>query len=69
MKKPTKKPIERHELRCPRRSLLSIAVLSAIYGPAQAQESDFAIEEIIVTSTRRAENMQNVPIAVQAMTT
>ena len=69
IKKPTKKPIKQIELCSPRKTLLSIAMLSAIYGPVSAQESSLAIEEIIVTATRRSENMQDVPIAVQVMST
>lgn len=69
MKKPMKKPGKQVELHYPRRTLLSLAMLSALHGPALAQQSGFAIEEITVTATRRSESMQDVPIAVQAMTT
>ena len=67
-RKPMKKPMKQIELCYPRKTLLSIAMLGAIYGPANAQESSLAIEEIIVTATRRSESMQDVPIAVQALT-
>lgn len=41
------------------------AVLSAPAVPAQ--EAEGALEEVIVTATRRAENLQSVPIAVNVM--
>ena len=44
-------------------------MLSAGCGSAFAQDSTFGIEEITVTATRRSESMQDIPIAVQAMTT
>src|SRR5262245_58549703 len=47
---------------------LALAVL-VIAGPALAQEparTQGALEEVIVTAQKRAENVQNVPIAMQA---
>lgn len=52
----------------------STLVLSALgaFAPAQAQEtaarSGVQVQEIIVTAEKRAENLQQVPIAVQAYT-
>jgi iron complex outermembrane recepter protein len=40
----------------------------AISTPAFAEEAKPAIEEIIVTATKRAENVQDVPLAVTALT-
>jgi outer membrane receptor protein involved in Fe transport len=50
----------------PRRTLVSAAVAAALVSsPAIAQQ--LAIEEITVTATKRAESMQDIPLAVQAM--
>ena len=50
----------------------TVMVLAGLAGtllitPAFAQSSDSALEEIIVTAERREENLQEVPIAVTAM--
>lgn len=45
-------------------SLLSCAVTS----PALAQQSDTLLEEIVVTAQKRSESLQDVPIAVTAIT-
>ena len=53
-----------------RRTLLSAASLGGVgFQPVYAQDSGGGLEEVIVTATRRSENMQDVPIAVQALTT
>ena len=43
---------------------VSAALIASTAGPAVAQE----IEEVIVTATKRAENIQDVPLAITAMT-
>ena len=49
-------------------SVLSLSLLFLAY-PAQSQESSASlIEEIIVTSQRTEESLQDVPIAVTALT-
>lgn len=50
---------------------LFAALLGSVAQPALAQEQTDAadgLEEIIVTATRRAENLQDVPIAITAIT-
>ena len=52
------------------RLLLSGAALCALSVPAAAQQqaqSDLGIQEVVVTAQRRSENLQDVPIAIQAM--
>src|SRR5581483_2015666 len=44
------------------------AVLSAASAAEQPEASSGGIEEVVVTAQRRAENVQDVPIAVQAFT-
>ncbi|NNC76847.1 MAG: TonB-dependent receptor [Woeseiaceae bacterium] len=57
----------------PTRTALSLAIAGALVGStaAQAQQQEApkkrAIEEITVTATKRAESMQDIPLAVQAM--
>ena len=51
--------------------VVALAMASAISVPAitaQAQETSLALEEVVVTARRRAENLQDVPIAVTALT-
>ena len=51
------------------RLLLSGAALCALSVPAAAQQaqSDLGIQEVVVTAQRRTEKLQDVPIAIQAM--
>jgi outer membrane receptor protein involved in Fe transport len=53
-------------------SLVSAAVLSALYAvPAHAEESaqeTLALDEVIVTATRRAVSAQDLPISITAVT-
>ena len=52
-----------------RKNKLSIAVSAALAGAAaQGEDGQRAIEEVIVTATKRAESAQDVSIPVQAMT-
>ncbi|HYM36715.1 MAG TPA: TonB-dependent receptor plug domain-containing protein, partial [Steroidobacteraceae bacterium] len=49
---------------------ISCALASGIYGVAQAQQAprtSGALEEIVVTAQRKSENIQEVPIAVTAL--
>ena len=47
---------------------LALASASLAGGPAAlAQDSALAIEEVVVTARKRAENLQEVPIAISAM--
>ena len=54
-----------------KKSSLFVAVLAAtasIQAPtALSQESGLAIEEVVVTARKRAENLQEVPIAISAI--
>jgi iron complex outermembrane recepter protein len=57
------------KLSCAICSILGIhGVPAALAADASAENSD-AIAEIVVTAQRREENMQNVPITIQALTT
>src|SRR5579859_6998115 len=50
--------------------LLSGVALSALSLPAMAQQqaqADLGIQEVVVTAQRRTEKLQDVPIAIQAM--
>jgi len=50
-------------------SLLAIGLLFSVQNTVQADEGDkfFALEEIVVTAQKRAENLQDVPISVTAL--
>ena len=54
-----------------KKSSLFLAVTTAITAvgapSALAQESSFAIEEVVVTARKRSENLQEVPIAISAI--
>jgi iron complex outermembrane receptor protein len=49
-------------------STAAAVALAALPGLAQAQSNDTQLEEIIVTSTKRAERLQDVPVSVTAVT-
>jgi len=52
----------------PVRGLLAVAIVFPLSTAASAQqdEDDFSLEEIVVTAEARAENLQDVPVAVTA---
>ena len=54
------------------RSTLALAISTALAAQAQAQDQteneNLVMEEILVTATKRAEDMQDIPIAVTAVT-
>ena len=50
------------------RTPVAAGVVLALASPAlMAQEDTFAIEEVIVTAQKRSQNMQDVPISIQAL--
>ena len=49
-------------------SILGVQGTSAVLAADSADESSDAISEIVVTAQRREENLQNVPIQIQALT-
>lgn len=56
----------------PRPTLIANAISAALIagtacGPALAQTSDSRIEEVIVTATKRAESVMDVPLAITAL--
>ena len=56
------------DLRSFSRNPLAAGIVLALASPAlQAQDDSFAIEEVIVTAQKRAQNLQDVPISIQAL--
>ncbi len=50
------------------RTPIAAGVVLALASPAlMAQEDSFAIEEVVVTAQKRAQNLQDVPISIQAL--
>ena len=50
------------------RTPIASGVVLALASPAlMAQDDSFAIEEVVVTAQKRTENMQDVPISIQAL--
>ena len=50
------------------RTPIASGVVLALASPAlMAQEDSFAIEEVVVTAQKRTENLQDVPISIQAL--
>ncbi|HEX7884791.1 MAG TPA: TonB-dependent receptor [Phenylobacterium sp.] len=47
--------------------LLATSMLSGIPGAALAQVSDAELQEVVVTAQKRSENLQDVPISIQAL--
>jgi len=48
-------------------ALTGTVVAATIVLPAQAQEAETALEEVIVTATKRAESLQDIPLSVQVL--
>ena len=49
-------------------SLLTLGIVNAIPSAPLAQAQDAKIEEVIVTARKRQESLQDVPVAVTALT-
>ena len=47
------------------RNQLNVAILAVMFGTATTASA--AMEEVVVTATKRSVSMQDVPLAVQAM--
>lgn len=52
----------------PRRTALATAIAVALSSPAVQAQEKRVIEEVVVTATKREESLQDVPIAVSALT-
>ena len=48
-------------------TMLGLAIVLAQVGGVNAQESSLALEEVIVTATKREQNLQDVSVAVTAL--
>lgn len=60
---------DRTWLHMPHRPLLMAVAVAAVFtGTVQAEEAKDGIEEVIVTAQKRAERLQDVPIAISAIT-
>ena len=57
----------RPELTALARAVSTALVAGVASGPLLAQDAELELEEIIVTATKRAESVMDVPIAIQAM--
>jgi outer membrane receptor protein involved in Fe transport len=62
------RPWAKHQLQLGAMSSLTAAVLTALYGgTAKAADPDDAMQEIVVTATRRAASAQDLPISITAV--
>jgi iron complex outermembrane receptor protein len=57
----------RQQLQCSRRNFLAAAVLSSAVAMPQVGMAQELLEEIVVTASKRAENLQDVPMAIVAL--
>jgi len=57
----------RHQIHCNRRRLMAAAVLGGVIAMPQVAAAQEALDEIVVTASKRAENLQDVPISVTAL--
>jgi iron complex outermembrane recepter protein len=72
---PTVNHLRRRLSRIQHASAVTAAVLTALYGthamadtPADTSDSDSALQEVIVTATRRAASAQDLPMSITAVT-
>ncbi len=59
----------RHHIHSNRRRLVAAAILSGAIAMPQVGLAQETLEEIIVTASKRAENLQDVPISITALST